>query len=314
LPERYHSLVEQLARRLIEETEFVLVTGGVRAKSGRPASVDFVVANAAAHAAGTSERAAERILTVLPDLSERSEDERFELGTVARHVGYDRKMRRFRMVLDSSGVVAIHGGEGTSDVVRLAHMAGKPLLVLPSTGGAAKELWNRSGSDLVERLGITDDERAVLTRELGDDHQELVSTCVAVMRRNLRRRCFLAYAFDEAGPADPDVIAGLRAAARGAGFEPFDFRAPDYNGNISADIPRFIRESAFVIADLSHHRPNVYYEAGLSHALDKPTLLLVSRQHEDDVKFDLRSYRRSAYDGAPNAGEIAARWLGQQRP
>src|SRR4051794_15525853 len=103
LPERYHPLAEHLGRRLIEDTEFVLVTGGVRAESGKPLSVDFVVAGAAAQAAGTPERAAERILTVLPDLSERSEDERFELGTVARHVGYDRKMRRFRMALDSSG-------------------------------------------------------------------------------------------------------------------------------------------------------------------------------------------------------------------
>ena len=64
--------------------------------------------------------------------------------------------------------------------------------------------------------------------------------------------------------------------------------------NILRDILAGITESDLIIADLTGSNPNVYYELGLAHALQKSTILLT--QSVDDLPFDLRSYRVVSYD------------------
>ena len=49
----------------------------------------------------------------------------------------------------------------------------------------------------------------------------------------------------------------------------------------------------FLIADLSGSNANVFYEVGLAHALEKPTVLLV--REGEDVPFDLRGIRYIRY-------------------
>ena len=46
----------------------------------------------------------------------------------------------------------------------------------------------------------------------------------------------------------------------------------EFTGNIVAEIKRLIRTSEVVIVDLSEAKPNVLYEAGYTHALDKPVV------------------------------------------
>jgi hypothetical protein len=50
----------------------------------------------------------------------------------------------------------------------------------------------------------------------------------------------------------------------------------EYSGDIVAEIQKLIRSSAAVIADLSEASPNVLYEAGYAHALNKPTIHICS--------------------------------------
>ena len=63
--------------------------------------------------------------------------------------------------------------------------------------------------------------------------------------------------------------------------------------NIIADIIEGIVSSDLVVADLTGANPNVYYELGIAHALDKKTILIT--QEIDDLPFDLRSYRVISY-------------------
>ena len=51
-------------------------------------------------------------------------------------------------------------------------------------------------------------------------------------------------------------------------------------GLVMADIDLFIRESEFIICDLSNERPNVYYELGYAHGagnISKNTLLIAKK-------------------------------------
>jgi hypothetical protein len=80
-----------------------------------------------------------------------------------------------------------------------------------------------------------------------------------------------------------------------AGLKPV--RADDdmfATGKIVEQIWRGINAAKVLVAELSTRNPNVFYELGLAHALDKPVVLVSS--NEEDVPFDLRHIRVIYYD------------------
>lgn len=65
-------------------------------------------------------------------------------------------------------------------------------------------------------------------------------------------------------------------------------------GVIFQDIQREIQRADVVIAEVSPSNPNVFYELGYAHALNKPTILLAQRGAQ--LPFDIRSYRVVFYN------------------
>jgi hypothetical protein len=63
--------------------------------------------------------------------------------------------------------------------------------------------------------------------------------------------------------------------------------------NILSDIVSGIVSSDLIVADLTGANPNVYYELGIAHALNKNVILLT--QDIKELPFDLRSYRVVSY-------------------
>jgi len=66
---------------------------------------------------------------------------------------------------------------------------------------------------------------------------------------------------------------------------------------IMEDITKRIRRARLIIADLTGRNPNVFYEVGIAHALNKQVLLMT--QSIDDVPFDLRHRRALVYEYSP---------------
>jgi nucleoside 2-deoxyribosyltransferase len=65
-------------------------------------------------------------------------------------------------------------------------------------------------------------------------------------------------------------------------------------GKILDQAWRGIRNATVLVAELTSKNPNVFYELGLAHALEKPVILVSSNQ--EDVPFDLRHIRVILYD------------------
>lgn len=65
-------------------------------------------------------------------------------------------------------------------------------------------------------------------------------------------------------------------------------------GKIMDQIWAGINSAKVLVAELTTRNPNVYYELGLAHALEKPVVLVSS--NEDDVPFDLQHIRVIYYD------------------
>lgn len=67
-------------------------------------------------------------------------------------------------------------------------------------------------------------------------------------------------------------------------------------GKIIDQIWNGINSAKVLIAELTNRNPNVFYELGLAHALQKPVVLISS--NENDVPFDLHHIRVIYYDVA----------------
>jgi hypothetical protein len=65
-------------------------------------------------------------------------------------------------------------------------------------------------------------------------------------------------------------------------------------GKIIDQVWRGINTAKVLVAELTTRNPNVFYELGLAHALDKPVVLVSS--NESDVPFDLQHIRVVYYD------------------
>jgi hypothetical protein len=105
---------------------------------------------------------------------------------------------------------------------------------------------------------------------------------------------FVVMPFNE--PYDTLYRAVIQRVAKREGFlinRVDEIRGP---GNILEDIRRQIESSHVVVAEISTHNPNVFYEVGYAHALKKPVILLARRGGEGDLPFDLRPYRVIFYD------------------
>jgi len=65
-------------------------------------------------------------------------------------------------------------------------------------------------------------------------------------------------------------------------------------GKIMDQIWSGIHSAKVLVAELTNRNPNVFYELGLAHALQKPVVLVSS--NEVDVPFDLKHIRVIYYD------------------
>jgi len=105
--------------------------------------------------------------------------------------------------------------------------------------------------------------------------------------------CFVMQPF--AGPLGGYFELVYKPAIEQAGLEAVRADAEIFGtGKIMDQIWRGIRAADVLVAELTSKNPNVFYELGLAHALEKPVVLVSSNQ--EDVPFDLRHIRVILYD------------------
>jgi hypothetical protein len=82
----------------------------------------------------------------------------------------------------------------------------------------------------------------------------------------------------------------IELAIRDAGYEPLRIDGKQHNNKIDDEIIASIRQSKFVISDLTGNRGGVYYEAGFAHGLGLPVIFMCRQSDEDNPHFDIRQY------------------------
>ena len=106
-------------------------------------------------------------------------------------------------------------------------------------------------------------------------------------------RCFVMMPFDR--PLGSYYESVYKPAIEKAGLQPVRADAEIFGaGKIMDQIWSGIRSAKVLVAELTQRNPNVFYELGLAHALEKPVVLVSS--NEEDVPFDLHHIRVIYYD------------------
>jgi hypothetical protein len=107
-----------------------------------------------------------------------------------------------------------------------------------------------------------------------------------------RNLCFVLMPFSE--PFSDEAYLGIKeVVADYAGLECLRADELATPSKITDDVWTHIQRARFCVADLTTSNPNVFYEVGLCHALNKPVILLL--QKGDKKPFDIRHIRYLEY-------------------
>lgn len=108
-------------------------------------------------------------------------------------------------------------------------------------------------------------------------------------KRPLRQNyAFVAMAMDPIDPALEDILDAIKDGASKCGVTAERIDEAHSNEPITARMLGAIEMAEFVVVDLTHARPNVFYEAGYAQGLGKTPIYTARKGSE--IPFDVRDY------------------------
>jgi len=114
-------------------------------------------------------------------------------------------------------------------------------------------------------------------------------------------QAFVAMAF--APELKPAWELGIRPALQKVGFRPYRVDAEPHIDRIDTKIITEIKNSRFLVADVTLQRQGVYFEAGYALGLGLPVFWCVRKDDLQNVHFDTRQYNHIAWENEQNLAE-----------
>ena len=98
------------------------------------------------------------------------------------------------------------------------------------------------------------------------------------------------------GDLKPAWEDGISPALKKAGYRPYRFDAEPHIDRIDTKIITEIKNSRFLVADVTLQRPGVYFEAGYAIGLGLPVFWCVRSDDLKNVHFDTRQYNHIVWE------------------
>jgi len=182
--------------------------------------------------------------------------------------------------------IFVAGGEGTFSANNWARIANKPVLGITLFGGAGAQIYEMERDRFEERYShlVTKAQFDVLNQDT-EDIEQLVKDLLYLSERVFTSSdVFTIMSFK---PEYRDVFGCYDEVCREKEFS-FHAVRTDTASSFERLIPRIlkgIRNSAFVLADVSEPSMNVFYEIGYAEGFGKPTI--VTARAGTALPFDL---------------------------
>ena len=122
-----------------------------------------------------------------------------------------------------------------------------------------------------------------------------------------RDTAFIIMPIDPSKPELEDVLEAIKEICTAFGVKAYRADEIEHQDRITNVILDEIRDCDILIADLSHERPNVYYEIGYAHALNKKPILY--RRQGTRLHFDLSVHNVPEYRNITELRDLLRRRL-----
>jgi hypothetical protein len=220
----------------------------------------------------------------------------FDIGRVLRSrlVDWDTANATFvpEPVQMADAVIMVRGYEGTMRAAWWARYAKKPLLPVASFGGATRGVYDGELAQFAEKYGSTVDQLDYQGLNSGTrDWDRLAETTVS-LAENLAtpNRALVIMSYTDQEPMVTELANAFDSFK--AACEAYRYkceRVDETNtkdNSIVAEILRKAKDSAFVIADLTELRQNVFFELGFARGLGKR--VIATAKEGTELPFDVR--------------------------
>lgn len=199
-------------------------------------------------------------------------------------------------IQEADVVIIVSGKEGTKFAANWARIARKPILPLTLFGGAALEIFEEEISqfDQRNRTFLERNEYELLNQFALDVTQIAKDTIALAARAVLSNEVFIIMSFSDNATWD-DVADTFHEACSEMGFTAIRVDETQSVGRIVPAIIEGIKNSSFVIADVSEPKPNVYYELGLAQGFGKQIIL--TAQKGTALPFDINDMPATFWEG-----------------
>jgi len=274
-----------LCRKFVAALGTAIARQGHVLLTGCRSSLDQEIASAAQEwLAGNAGNPKERIISFCLE----SDKPVHSVGTLRRSALSDWGMNHSDLVIpeqidQADATIFVAGGEGTFWAKNWAHFARKLVLGIPRFGGAGQKIYATERTHLSKIKSVEAGDYETLN-VITDDMAEYASQVVRLAERLvLPRNVFTIMSFKK---EFVDVFDSCKDACQKYRFEA---ERTDESASSEPILPRIlngIRNSAFVIADVSELSTNVFYEVGFAKGLGKEVILIAKKGTE--LPFDLK--------------------------
>lgn len=186
-------------------------------------------------------------------------------------------------------VILVGGFEGTYRAANWARISNKPLLPFATFGGAAAEIYEKEFGDFDRKYaGRIDKLDYQELNSIKKDWSIRATKLVSLAEKIATSKTvtvIMSYSQEE---ELVDTYASFQDVCKESQFGYQCQRVEDANtiGRITPKIVEQIEQSAFIIADLTGLRPNVFFELGYAQGLKKP--VVVTAKSGTDLPFDVK--------------------------
>jgi hypothetical protein len=182
-------------------------------------------------------------------------------------------------VQEADAVVIVGGWDGTHHAASWARIAGKPILPVATFGGAAADIYadelaifDRRNATHVPRVDFETLNRILPDEGAASAEQYAIEVVQLAERTILSSDVFVVMSFDDK-PYLNDAYGTFVRVCKEMNFSAVKVdNHLDGNDRIVPAIFSNIKRSAFVIAEVSGAKPNVFYELGYARALGKTVI------------------------------------------
>jgi len=93
-----------------------------------------------------------------------------------------------------------------------------------------------------------------------------------------------------------DDFLAIRSACSECGFHAIRGDEDSVEGSILGNVIKMLSKSRLVIANINGRNANVFYELGIAHMMNKPTILVSQARGQREIPFDIAAQRVIFYD------------------